>query len=185
MTRKTRKAPRMGQDVGSDLCFGVSSRDRIAPDFTIRHPVLQIVALQRRVRFSARFAGFYRIRCHQRRARRAEEASFSVLVSNLDFRVPRLRQRGDWAADGAVQRRKRGYPRGPESRPGLPRRSRLARSGPGAARAWIQVSVASRCWTVFPLRVRGTRIADIASETPQIWGSPRGDDHRNGPARQS
>ena len=61
MTRKTRKTPRMGQDVGSDLCFGVSSRDRIAPDFTIRHPVWPIVALQRRVRFSARcwwgFAG--------------------------------------------------------------------------------------------------------------------------------
>ena len=32
---------------------------------------------------------------------------------------------------------------------------------------------------------RGTRIADIASDTPQIWGSPRGDDDRNGPARQS
>ena len=119
-------------------------RDRIAPTCTIRHPVWQIVALQRRVRFSARFAGFCRIRCHQRRARRAEEASFSVLVSNLDFRVPRLRQRGDWAADGAVQRRKRGCPRGPESRPGLPRRSRLARSGPGAARAWIQVSARER-----------------------------------------
>ena len=48
------------------------------------------------------------------------------------------------AADRAVQRRKRGYPRGPESRPGLPRRSRLARSGPGAARAWIQVSARER-----------------------------------------
>ena len=58
MTRKTRKTPRMGQDVGSDLCFGVSSRDRIAPDFTIRQPVRPIVALQRRVRFSPRLAGF-------------------------------------------------------------------------------------------------------------------------------
>ena len=46
-------------------------------------------------------------------------------------------------------------------------------------------SVASRCWTVFSLRVRRTRIADIASDTPLIWGSPRGDDDRNGPARQS
>ena len=52
---------------------------------SLRHPVLQIVALQRRMRFSARLAGFCRGRCHQRRARRAEEASFSVLVSNLDF----------------------------------------------------------------------------------------------------
>ena len=78
------------------------------------------------------------------RPRRAERASFSVFVSNVDFRVPRLRQRGERAADRAVQRRERGYPRGPESRPGLPRRSRLARSGPGAARAWIQVSARER-----------------------------------------
>ena len=56
--------------------------------------ILTCTPLQRRVRFSARLAGFCRGRCHQRRARRAEEASFSVLVSNLDFRVPRLRQRG-------------------------------------------------------------------------------------------
>ena len=33
---------------------------------------------------------------------------------------------------------------------------------------------------VFPARAE----ADIA-DTPQIWGSPRGDDARNGPARQS
>ena len=75
-------------------------RDRIAPTCTIRHPVSQIVALQRRVRFSARLAGFGRGRCHQRRTRRAEKASFSVLVSNLDFRVPRLRQIGERALTG-------------------------------------------------------------------------------------
>ena len=109
-------------------------RDRIAPTWTIRHPVWPIVALQRRVRFSAPLARFCGIRCHQRRARRAELASFSVFVSNLDFRVPRSRQRGERAADRAVQRRKRGRPKGPESRPGLPWRSRLARSGPGAPR---------------------------------------------------
>ena len=62
--------------------------------FPIRHPVWPIAALQRRMGFSARLAGFCRGRCHQRRARRAEQASFSVLVSNRDFRVPRLRQRG-------------------------------------------------------------------------------------------
>ena len=76
------------------LLFMVTSRDRIAPNCLIRHPVLQIVALKRRVRFFARLAGFGRGRCHQRRARRAEEASFSVFVSNLYFRLPRLRQRG-------------------------------------------------------------------------------------------
>ena len=99
------------------------ARDRIAPDFTIRHPVYPIVALQRRVRFSARLAGFCRGRCHQRRARRAELASFSAFVSNLDFRVPRLRQRGKWAAGRAVRPPKRGHPRDPESRPGLSWRS--------------------------------------------------------------
>ena len=119
-------------------------RDRIAPNCTIRHPVWPIVALQRRMGFSARLAGFCRGRCHQRRARRAEQASFSVLVSNRDFRVPRLRQIRWRAADRAVRRRKRGHPRGPESRPGLPRYSGLARSGPGAARAWIQVSARER-----------------------------------------
>ena len=72
----------------------------MAPDCPIRHPVWPIVALQRRVRFSAQFAGFCRIRCHQRRARRAERASFSVFVSNLDFRVPRLRPIGERALTG-------------------------------------------------------------------------------------
>ena len=52
---------------------------------SLRHPVWPIVALQRRVIFSAPLARFCRIRCHQRRARRAELASFSVFVSNLDF----------------------------------------------------------------------------------------------------
>ena len=40
------------------LLFMVTSRDRIALNCTIRHPVLQIVALQRRVRFSGGWAGF-------------------------------------------------------------------------------------------------------------------------------
>ena len=80
--------------------FTESSRDRIASDCAIRHPVWPIAALQRRVRFSARLAGFCRGRCHQRRARRVELASFSVLVSNLDFRVPRLRQIGKRALTG-------------------------------------------------------------------------------------
>ena len=78
----------------------VSSRDRIAPNCAIRHPVWPVVAPQRRVRFSARLAGVYRIRCHQRRARRAARASFSVFVSNLNFRVPRLRPIGERALTG-------------------------------------------------------------------------------------
>ena len=61
-TCKTLKTPSdMGQDGGSDQCFEVSSGDRIAPDCAIRHPVWPIVALQRRVRFSARLAGFSRV----------------------------------------------------------------------------------------------------------------------------
>ena len=86
-------------DPDSQNCQNTFCRDRIAPNCTIRHPVWPIVALQRRMRFSARLAGFCRGRCHQRRARRAELASFSVFVSNRDFRVPRLRQRGERAAD--------------------------------------------------------------------------------------
>ena len=136
MTRKTRKTPRMGQDVGSDLCFGVSSRDRIAPDFTIRQLVWPIVALQRRVRFLARLAGFCRNRCHQRRARRAERASFSVFVSNLYFRVPRLRQRGERALTGPCGRREKRPPERPRIEVGATAVQRgLASSGPGAARA--------------------------------------------------
>ena len=98
-----------------------------------------------------------------------------------------MRVAGKEAAREA-QNRGRGYCRG----------DALARSGPGVALASLMSifaqdldpglrpgSVASRCWTVFSPRVRRTRIADIASDTPLIWGSPRGDDDRNGPARQS
>ena len=156
----------------NSLFFVVSSRDRIAPTCTIRQPVWPIVALQRRVRFSAPLARFCRIRCHQRRARRAEEASFSVFVSNLDFRVPRLRQKGERAADRAVQRRKRGRPRGPESRPGLPWRSRLARSGPGAARAWVQVSARERGIPlldgVFPVRTGNPNCRHRLRQAPDL-----------------
>ena len=123
-------------------------RDRIAPTCTIRHPVWPIVALQRRVRFSAPLARFCRIRWHQRRARRAERASFSVFVSNLDFRVPSLRQKGVgadraiWAAGKEATREAQNGGRGYRGVAGL------ASSGPGAAQAsimsifpqpWIQV----------------------------------------------
>ena len=71
------------------LLFMVTSRDRIAPNCTIRHPVLRIVALQRRVRFSAQLAGFCRGRWHQRRARRAEGPHFRVssLISIFECQV--------------------------------------------------------------------------------------------------
>ena len=134
------------------------------------------------MRFSARLAGFFRIRCHQRRARRAERASFSVFVSNLDFRGTRLRQIEERALTGPcgsgkeatreAQNRGRGY-RGVAA---------LARSGPGAARAslmsifpqaWIQVfrpgawhHVSGRC---FPARTRGTRIAGRNVTLPGHW----------------
>ena len=95
------------------------AEDRLAPNCTIRHSVLQIVALQRRMRFSARLAGFCRGRWHQRRARRAERASFLGFVSNRDFRVPRLRPVGERALTGpcsvgkeatrGVQNRGQGY----------------------------------------------------------------------------
>ena len=62
------------------------------------------------VRFSARLAGFFKIRCHQRRAIRPEQASFSVLVSNFDFRVPRLRQIGERALTGPCGSREKRPP---------------------------------------------------------------------------
>ena len=119
-TSKTlRSASIMAKFPVNSLFLMVSSRDRMARDCTIRHPVWPIVALQRRMRFSVQLAGFWRGRCHQRRARRAELASFSVFVSNLDFRVPRLRQIGERALTGpcgsgkeatrGVQNRGRGY----------------------------------------------------------------------------
>ncbi len=144
-------------------------RDRIAPTCTIRHPVWPIVALQRRMRFSARLAGFCRIGWHQRRARRAERASFSVFVSNPDFRVPRLRPNRRTGADRAVRQRKRGHPRGPESRPGLPRRSRLARSGPGAPRASL-MSIFPQVWIQAFARERGIPFLDVVS--PRVRGNP-------------
>ena len=140
--------------------------------------VCPIVALQRRVRFSAPLARFCRGRWHQRRARRAERASFSVFVSNLDFRVPRLRQRGERGADrgcAAAEKKatREAQNRGRDYR-GVAGQHVLVQVRPGPGSRSPPGSVASRCWTVFSLRVRGTRIADIASDTPQIWGSPRG-----------
>ena len=58
-TSKTvRSASIMAQIPCFSLFLLVSSRDRIAPDCAIRQSVWSIVALQRRVRFSARLAGF-------------------------------------------------------------------------------------------------------------------------------
>ena len=166
-------------------CFSLllmaASRDWIAPNCTIRHPVFQIVALQRRVRFSARLAGFCRVGVTRDALEGLKRPHFRYwsLISIFDCHV--CAKGGERVADRAVQRRKRGRPRGPESRPGLPRRSRLARSGPGLRPgAWHPV--AGRC---FRCAYGGPRIADIASDTPQIWGSPWVDDDRNGPARQS
>ena len=135
------------------LLFIVSSRDRIAPDYAHRHPVLQIVALQRRVRFSARLAGFGRVGVTRDALEGLKRPHFRFwsLISIFECHV--CAKGGERVADRAVQRRKRDRPRGPESRPGLPRRSRLARSGPGAARgldpglrpgAWHPV--AGRCF---------------------------------------
>ena len=120
-------------------------RDRIAPTCTIRHPVFQIVALQRRVRFSARLAGFCRVGVTRDALEGLKRPHFRFwsLISIFECHV--CAKGGERVADRAVQRRKRGRPRGPESRPGLPRRSRLARSGPGLRPgAWHPV--AGRCF---------------------------------------
>ena len=137
-------------------------RDRIAPDCPIRHTVWPIVALQRRVRFSARLAWFGRGRCHQRRARRAERASFSAFVSNPDFRVPRLRQIRWRAADKVVRRRKRGHPRDQNRGRGYRGVAALARSGPGAARASL-MSIFAQAWIQAFARERGIPFLDGVS----------------------
>ena len=91
------------------------------------------VLAQDGVRFSARLAGFCRIRWHQRHARKAERTSFSVLVSNLDFRVPYLRQRGERVADRAVRGGKEATREAQNRGPGCRGVAAPARSGPGAA----------------------------------------------------
>ena len=58
------------------------------------HEFLHVGRIEKSFALDFLLGGVWQGGCHQRRARRAEEASFSVLVSNLDFRVPRLRQRG-------------------------------------------------------------------------------------------
>ena len=157
-------------DPDSQNCQNTFCRDRIAPTCTIRHSVWPIVALQRRVRFSAPLARFCSIRCHQRRARRAERASFSVLVSNLDFRVPRSRQRGGSGpltgpcsvgkeAARRVQNRGQGY-RGVAG---------LARFGPGAARASL-MSIFPQAWIQVLARKCGIPFLDVVS--PRVPGNP-------------
>ena len=181
-------------------------RDRIAPTCTIRHPVRPIVALQRRMRFSARLAGFCRMRWHQRRARRAERASFSAFVSHPDFRVPRLRPNRRTGADLAVRPPRRSHPSDPESRPGLSRRSWpstfWSRCSPGLLDVHLSPgldpgsrsspeSVASRFWTLFPRAYRGPRIASrnarakstldrLFAEHRRKRGHPRGPASRPG-----
>ena len=157
-------------------------RDRIAPNCTIRHPVRPIVALQRRMRFSARLAGFCRDRCHQRRARRAERASFSAFVSNLDFRVPRLRQIGwraaDWARAAAEKR--------PPERPRIEARVTAAyrastfwsRCGPGLLDAYLSPGLDPGLRSgVSVFAVSNGNGAAAAAEAPEACGScgdPRG-----------
>ena len=60
----------------------------------------------------------------------------------------------------------------PESRPGLPWRSGLARSGPGTARAWIQVSARERGIPlldgVFPARAENPNRRHRLRHTPDL-----------------
>ena len=134
----------MAQSPCFSLLFMVTSRDRIAPNCLIRHPVLQIMALQRRVRFFARLAGFCRVGVTRDALEGLKRPHFRFwsLISIFECHV--CAKGGERVAGRAVRPPKRGHPRDPESRPGLPWRSGLARSGPGAARAWIQVSARER-----------------------------------------
>ena len=116
-------------------------RDRIAPTCTIRHPVLPNCGTAETREIFRAVGGVLQDQVVTRDALEGlnmPHFRFWSLISIFECHV--CAKGGERVADRAVQRRKRGRPRGPESRPGLSRRSRLARSGPGAARAWIQVS---------------------------------------------
>ena len=157
-------------DPDSQNCQNTFCRDRMARDCTIRHLVWPIVALQRRMRFSARLAGFCKGRWHQRRARRAEEASFSVLVSNLDFRVPRLRPNRRTGADRVVRPPKRGHPRGPESKPGRPWRSWPSKCWSSCGPSLLYVHLCPGPGSRSSPRERGIPFLDVVS-LPRTGGT--------------
>ena len=128
--------------------------------------------------------GVWQGRYHQRRARRAEEASFSVLVSNSIFECHVCAKGGSGSLTGPCSVGKetaRGVQNQGQGYHGVAGQHVLVQVQPGPGSRSPPGSVASRCWTVFSLRVRGTRIADIASDTPQIWGSPWVDDESKRP----
>ena len=158
--------------------FMVSSGDRIAPACTIRHPVCLIVALQRRVGFSAWLAlGFAEIGVTRDALEGAELASSSVFVSDRDFRVPRLRQIGERALTGAVRPDEKRPPAKPRIEvPGLPRYSWPSKfwscCGPGLLYVHLFQGRGSRSsprergirfLDGVSLPVRGTRIASRTS----------------------
>ena len=74
-------------------------RDRIAPTCTIRHPVWPIVALQRRVGFSARLAGFVEIGVTRDALAGLNwpHFRFSSLISIFECHV--CAKGGEWVAD--------------------------------------------------------------------------------------
>ena len=84
----------------------------MAPDCPIRHPVWPIVAPQRLVGFSARLAGFCRVGVTRDALEGLKRPHFRFwsLISIFECHV--CAKGGERVADRAVQRRKRGRPRG-------------------------------------------------------------------------
>ena len=156
----------------------------MARDCTIRHPVLQIVTLQRRVRFSARLAGFGRVGITRDALEGLKRPHFRFwsLISIFECHVCAKGGSGSLTGPCSVGKETaRGVQNQGQGYHGVAGQHVLVQVQPGPGSRSPSGSVASRCWTVFSLRVRGTRIADIASDTPQIWGSPWVDDESKRP----
>ena len=161
----------------------------MARDCTIRHPVLPIVALQRRSEIFRAVGGVLQGSGVTRDALeglKRPHFRFWSLISIFECHVCAKGGSGPLTGPCSVGKEAaRGVQNQGQGYRGVAGSHVLVHVRPGPGSRSPPGSVASRCWTVFPLRVRGTRIADIASDKPQIWGSPWVDDDRNGPARQS
>ena len=119
----TRTAPKFDHD--SQNCQNTFCRDRMARDCTIRHPVSANCGTAETDEIFRAVGGVLQGRCHQRRARRAGDWPHfwdSSLIAIFECHV--CAKVGERALTGPCSVGKEAARGVPESRPGLPRRSR-------------------------------------------------------------